>query len=311
MLNVNIRLYADRDDVVLQTYILADSPELTPGKPRPAVLICPGGAYLGTSDREAEPIALQFNAHGYQAFVLRYSTFYRGNMKDIPAAGSPVPGNRRARYPEPLLDLARAMLVIAGNAGLWLVDPDRVAVCGFSAGGHLAASLGVHWAEPWLSEALGLEAGSTAIRPAAMILGYPLTDFVANKQKISQIKALDPAAVNLWHAVNLAVFENPEPADADLLAASPARQVGRLTPPAFIWHTANDRVVPVDNSLNLAAALAEQGISFELHIFRHGSHGLALADETTAALPEQINQPVQAWLRLALTWLDSLLRNGD
>ncbi len=154
MLTQTISIRDDVQTVYLESYILKDSPEFQSGVRRPAVLISPGGGYLFTSDREAEPVALRFLAHGYHAFVLRYSV--------------------GTRFPQPMHDLAKAIARVRERAEEWLVDVDRLTVCGFSAGGHLAAPLGVMWNEPWLFESLGLTAEH--LRPHALILGYPAID---------------------------------------------------------------------------------------------------------------------------------------
>ncbi len=133
-----ITLSAERN-VTLTTYLLDASPELANTHPRPAVLICPGGGYFMCSDREAEPIAMAFLAEGYQAFVLRYSI------------------QENAAFPRPLNDAEEALELIRSHAEEWDVDVNKIAACGFSAGGHLAAALGT----------MG------RIRPNALILGYP------------------------------------------------------------------------------------------------------------------------------------------
>ena len=128
-----LNLYDNRGDVTLTTYILDDSREMLNGKKRPAVLVCPGGAYLNCSDREGEPVALRFAAMGYHAFVLRYSVYGR-NEPDFNAfdlSRTPVL-NPDCVYPNPMRDLAKAMLTIRAHADEWLVDMDRVAICGFS-----------------------------------------------------------------------------------------------------------------------------------------------------------------------------------
>lgn len=138
-------------DVTLTTYILDSSFDHKSGYKRPAILIFPGGGYGMCSMREAEPIAMHFLAMGYNAFVLRYS------LREASA------------FPQPLNDADEAMKLIVDNADEWLVDKDKIAVCGFSAGGHLAAALGT----------MG------KIRPAAMILGYPcITKDICNDLKV-------------------------------------------------------------------------------------------------------------------------------
>ncbi|WP_084134692.1 alpha/beta hydrolase [Paenibacillus harenae] len=127
------------ENVTLTVYLLDQSHEMPNTSIRPAVLILPGGAYRGCSDREAEPVAMAFLAEGYQAFVLRYSV------------------GQNAAFPRPLQDAEEALTMIREQSGEWGIDPDKVAVCGFSAGGHLAAALGT----------MG------KVRPNALILGYP------------------------------------------------------------------------------------------------------------------------------------------
>ena len=137
----------------LDTYFLADSPELKAGACRPAVVVCPGGGYAYTSDREAEPIALALCARGFHACVLRY-----------PCAP--------ARFPAALRALAEAVAWVRAGAAENHVDPRQISVCGFSAGGHLAGSLGVFWNAPFLAAETGL--APQDMRPDKMVLCYPV-----------------------------------------------------------------------------------------------------------------------------------------
>ncbi|MFN8531098.1 MAG: alpha/beta hydrolase [Anaerolineae bacterium] len=147
MINQTITLYEHRQDVTLTTYVLADSPEMQNGRKRPAVLVCPGGAYLGCSDREAEPVALRFAAMGYHAFVLRYSTYYEGSF-GAPPFGGDMPVNPNSVHPAPMRDIGKAFLTIRAHADEWLVDVDKITICGFSAGGHNCAMYSVYWNDP-------------------------------------------------------------------------------------------------------------------------------------------------------------------
>ena len=275
-----IALDHDRSDVYLQAYWLENSAEFQTGQRRPVVIVCPGGGYLATSDREAEPIALRFAAHGYHACVLRYRV--------------------RTPLPAPMLDLARAILAVRERAAERFVDPDQLILCGFSAGGHLAAALGVLWDQPLLYAPLGVT--PARIKPNALVLAYAVID--------PEVIRLPPLVVDpqtgrpqLDLGLLSAAFGDPQPPAA---AVDPYRldwHVSASTAPAFIWHTADDPVVPAANALRFASALARHGVPYELHIFASGEHGLALADETTAIDGRLIDLPNQAWLPLALTWL--------
>ena len=242
----------------------------TGDKVRGAVVVVPGGGYEFTSEREGEPIASQFYAAGYHAFVLWYSV-------------SPH------RHPQPIRDLSRAMVLIREQAAQWHVDPDKIAVIGFSAGGHLAASLGVHWNKPWLSGDASLPEGMN--QPNALILSYPVISSGTSAHRGSFLSLLGERAS----------------AEANRMM-SLEKQVGAQVPPVFLWHTVADSLVPVENSLLFAGALREAGVSFELHLFPDGGHGLSLATAETGGEASGIDPHVAGWMRLCLEWLAERLR---
>ena len=247
----------------MDTYILKGD------KKRPTVLVLPGGGYEFCSPREAEPIAMQFAKQGYNAFVLYYS----------------VAPNK---HPQPILDVSLAMATIRRNADEWNVEKDKIFVCGFSAGGHLTASIGVHWNKSYIKEALDIKQGEN--KPNGLILCYPVIHYGGKMHKGSFLNLLG------------------EDASPHMLAEmSLEKQVSSDTPPAFIWHTFNDGAVPVENSLMFAQAMREHDIPFELHIFPDGVHGLSLATEETAEGPEHINAHAASWMDLCLKWIGTMV----
>ncbi|WP_455834662.1 alpha/beta hydrolase [Pseudarthrobacter siccitolerans] len=220
---------------------------------RPAVLVLPGGGYGRQADHEAEPVAEWLAGLGIHAFVLRYRV---------------APD----RHPAPLEDAKQAMLRIrSGSHGL-PVDPRRVGVLGFSAGGHLAATL------------------STAVATGSAELDVPAA--------VPDLTVLCYPVVSYTHAVHQGSVDNllGESPSADLLTELSAElQVTTETPSAFVWHTADDAAVPVSHSLGYTAALLNAGVPAELHVFPEGRHGLGLADEQPGA---------DQWPALCAGWLD-------
>jgi acetyl esterase/lipase len=290
-----IELYADRSDVTLTSYVLDDSPEILDGRRRGAVLVCPGGGYLGCSDREAEPVALRFAAMGYHAFVLRYSTYY-GTFKGGFQAGE-MSGKKETMHPAPVRDIARAFLTIGEHAEEWLVDMDKITICGFSAGAHNCAMYSVYWDTPLITDFFGK--GEEHFRPAAAILAYGISDY-----RLLYSSHPDRFVRELRTASAMALLGTAEPGDELLDEVSPVLRVSDSTPPTFIWATSEDRLVPAENSISMAAALARAGVPYEMHLFESGMHGLSLADRSTGGNMMMIDSDAAQWIGLAERWLE-------
>jgi acetyl esterase/lipase len=263
--------------VTLTTYLHAPSPELPLWERRPAVVVFPGGGYNFLSDREAEPIALAFLAQGFHTFVLRYSVA------------------EHAAFPNSLCDASRALALIRARAAEWGVEPGKIAVCGFSAGGHLAASLGTLWNDPEIVAQSGVTDGTN--RPNALVLAYPvITAGPYTHEGIAQGPFAHPGSIQ-----TLCAGRRREELDPRL---SCELNVGPHTPPAFLFHTVADELVPVQNALLFANALAKAAVPFELHIWPSGPHGLALSNRLTGMGEDiMIDPDVEQWFGLCVKWL--------
>ena len=292
------KLFLDESNpnVTLTTYVLSDSEEILKGKNRPAVLVCPGGAYAFCSDREAEPIALQFNAMGYHAFVLNYSVFsHSGGYFATPESEVYKPSVQ----PGPMIEIGKAMLAIRENADKWHVDMDKVILTGYSAGGHNVAMFSTYWDKPVICEALGCKPAD--IRPAAAVIGYGFFDVRAFQEELDRIG--DQNRIGMNYAINFNFSGKFHPDDEEYEFNSPAHQVSENTPPMFLWSTFEDSTVPVSQTTIMATALATHDIPFEMHIFEKGDHGLSTANHTSAAAMDQTNADVAQWIGLADRWL--------
>lgn len=291
-----IQLWDEQDHVTLTAYVPYQVVGGLYSRPRPAIIICPGGSYLYTSDREAEPIALRFASLGYATFVLHYNTYY--GRAPIQEANQQNP-NLLVKFPQPLYDVAKAITVVREHAEKWNVHPDQVTVAGFSAGGHLAGTIGVHWDKPYVSEHLGVEAEQ--IKPNALILGYALLDSALATELMSEDEGIK--FKDMLDLMNVAVLGTREASSEMLEQFSPARFVDKHTPPTFLWHTAEDDLVLSANSLQFAMGLAKHRIPYELHVFEEGGHGLSLSDRTTATNEGHLNRIAMNWVSLADAWL--------
>lgn len=253
----------------LVSYVLDRSADMFWKKKFPAVIICPGGGYEYVAPVEGEPVALRFNGAGVHAFVLEYSC-------------------APARFPGSLLELSKAVAHVRAHAQEWNIDEHKIVVCGFSAGGHLAASLGVYWREGFLQRFLGYE--NEENRPDGLILGYSVLSSKAG----------------VTHAYSAANLLGKSPDEHELALFSVEENVSDATPPTFLWHTADDGIVPCTNSLLFAQALQRHEIPFELHIYPHGEHSTGLGTETTASFLGHVNPDCQGWFELAVRFISNL-----
>lgn len=257
-------------EAIISAYIPENSEEININKKRETIIICPGGGYEFTSDREAEPIALKFVAQGFNAVVIRYSI-------------------ATVRYPTALLELAETVRYVREKEKEWNVDTEKVIVCGFSAGGHLAGSLGVLWNNEIIEKYLDIK--NEEVKPNAMILCYPVISSgeFAHKGSFDSLLGEKEAEIS---RENLSL----------------EKLVSIETPKTFLWHTFDDGTVPVQNSLLFSNALASNKVQFELHIYPSGVHGLGLCEEITAmnGRSEHINSHIASWFNLACQWIKTL-----
>ncbi len=228
----------------------------------PSVVICPGGGYQFCSAREAEPVAFEYFAAGYNVFILYYSI------------------GENIKHFNPLKELSSTVMAIRENKYEWGCDPDRIAVTGFSAGGHLAASLCTLWNNPEFLKQFDNKNGRN--KPNAGIINY----------------AVISADKNIRHEGSFSTLTDGEFEEMELLF-SLEKQITNDCPPIFIFHTVDDTVVPVENALVLMSALQKNKISFEAHLFPSGTHGISVCTEETGS-----NNPyVGRWMELSKCWL--------
>jgi len=242
-----------------------DIPTLTPYLPQKgkatgaAIIICPGGGYDRLSDREGAPVAEWLNSIGITAFVLKYRV---------------AP---RYHHPSPLQDTARAIRLVRVRAAEWSLDPERIGILGFSAGGHLASTAGTHFDAGKSNASDPIERVSS--QPNLMMLIYPVISMREQTHPRSKLNLLGP---------------DPQP---DLIALlSNEEHVSKETPPAFLVHGVRDSKVPVENSLLFVAALRKAGVPFELHLYEQGEHGFALGGNDPAL--STWREHCAKWLRL-------------
>lgn len=235
---------------------------------RPCIVVCPGGGYDVCTERESEPIALHFATDGYNAFVLNYSV-------------------RTHSFPVQLTEVAAALDLIHKKSEEWNCDTEKIAIIGFSAGGHLAAHYSTAFDSPEVRRSF-----PESYPVNATVLSYPVITALPEFCNADSI---------------LRVSGEKEITESVVNKFSCERLVSEKTPPTFLWHTAEDACVPVENSLLYAAALSKNKVPFEMHIYPYGEHGLCTVDDVTN---NQINENVKCaaqWLPDVKRWLKMIL----
>ena len=241
------------------------APTITPyvlqsGEAHPAFVVCPGGGYSHRAPHEGEPLAKWFNSFGISAFVCNYRV-------------SPY------RHPYPSLDAKRAIRWVRHHAGEWNIDPGRLGILGFSAGGHVTSTAGTHYDGGDVSAEDPID--RVSCRPDAMVLCYPVITFVGDHR----------------HEGSMTNLLGENPPEELRQSLSNHTQVIPDTPPTFLWHTADDGGVPVENSLMFASALSRNRVPFELHVYPTGPHGLGMAPD---------HPHIGTWTKLCEGWLKEL-----
>jgi len=244
-----------------------DQPTLTPylieppGDPVAAIVVCPGGGYGTLAAHEGHDYALWLNQRGIAAFVLKYRL-----------------GSHGYRHPIMLQDAARAVRFVRARAQEWRVDPARVGIMGSSAGGHLASTVLTHFdsGDPEAEDPVDRQSS----RPDLGVLCYAVITLGEFTHQGSKQNLLGSA-----------------PPESLVKLLSNERQVTPETPPCFIWHTWEDRAVPVENSLQFAFALRNEGVPFDLHIYERGRHGIGLQDKPPFANAHPWAADLAFWLR--------------
>lgn len=282
--------------IPMDVYVPNVSCEIEPDIRRPAIVICPGGAYRACCEREAEPVALRFLTEGFNVFVIWYRVHCApGEAAKAHEAARWYSASPEHRFPMPQHDAASCVAYVRRHAEEYHTDPDRIAIMGFSAGGHLAASLAGLWhrADFWQEMNLTPE----DVKPNAAVLSYPViaADKDAHRGSFENLSNESEVEKHQSYSVLNWVTEN--------------------YPPTFLWHTFADETVPVQNSIRMAHALAECGVLTELHIFPYGVHGLSLCNDITAPTSSaplrqpnvSMRQPeCECWPAMAARFLRSL-----
>jgi acetyl esterase/lipase len=231
-----------------------------------AVVVCPGGGYSGrATDHEGRQIADWLNRRGVHAFVLKYRTAQESKI-DPPL------------HPGPMLDVQRAIRTVRSWATKYGIDPSRVGVWGFSAGGHLASTAATHFdaGNPNATDPID----RASCRPDFAILAYPVI-------------SMEMGTTHGGSRNNL-LSRNPDPKLVELMSND--KHVTAQTPPTFLFHTDEDKAVPVMNSILFFEALKRHSIPAELHVYERGRHGVGLAptDPVLSTWPDRL----EAWLKV-------------
>ncbi len=265
---VNLKDYFPlKYDVTLECYCPSNYDEIDKNRKRKSIVVYPGGGYEFTSEREAEPVALQFLQNDVNTFVLKYSC-----------------GKEKALYPTPLLEALAAVAYLRKYKDKYNVDENKIIVMGFSAGGHLAALTAASWHVKEYAKALKVT--NDDIKVNGCILGYPV---------------ISMKPIGHWLTT-----ENFTHNDEELIKKCSVEDlVTENFPKTFVWHTCFDDTVPVQNTLLLVNALTNKKVPYELHIFPNGPHGISLANHMTEPVNYHacVVKQTEIWIKLCLKFV--------
>lgn len=260
--------YTEDGRVNLQTYI----PEIKNGPLMPALISMPGGAWTHLEHTEGEMVAITFMKERYAGFVLNYSV---GDFSE---------------FPNPLVEISWAIATIRRHAKEWHIDPNKIAIAGFSAGASVASMSATQWNNESIAKTLNVTVQD--IKPNAAILGYCCNDLstIFDNQN-DQLVVPTPGKITADRTPEIDVVN----------------YVTKDTVPIFFYHCRYDEYVPVKNTWLLASKLEELGLPFEMHIFQSGHHGMSVNNKLTIE-KDPIDSSVTQWVPLCLSWLDKIFQ---
>jgi acetyl esterase/lipase len=272
MTTETIYLREGDDKIKMQTFVHDDTYNVYAGK-RSAMVVLAGGGYMFlANNREGEPVAINYFAEGFNCFLVDYSI------------------GDDAGFPRPVQDVSAAIVHIRRNAEKYNVDPEKIYVIGFSAGGHLAASIGSFWDEDW---AIYGDMKKGENKPTAVLTCYPVITGDTRYYHHDSFMRL------LGYPI-----DKQDATEEELALYSVEKHITDKTVPTFIWHTFEDTCVPVENSLVYASALKAADVHFEMHIYPKKDHGLSIATKETWWGAEHLNDPhVGSWFRDSLEFI--------
>ena len=258
-----------KSEAYLKSYIPENSKEFCETRKRKCVLVFPGGGYEFVSDRENEPIALKLVSEDIAVFTLTYSIV-------------------KFDYPYPFIEAFAALAYIREKASYYNIDPEHIAVMGFSAGGHLAAFTSLNSESEYFAKLINKD--KSLIKVNACILSYPVIYTSKDSPFDANLKALRRNMPE--HLEELDIFNN----------------VNENFPKTFIWTTQNDEIVPCLNSINFVKKLTELGVFCEFHLYPNGKHGLSLANKIVSEKEiETIDTDIKTWILHAIHFVKNYL----
>lgn len=276
------------------TYLGAEPLPDKPNGRRPAVIICGGGGFTHIAPHEQDPVAFAFFGSRLPGLCAQLCDELHGRRE--------LSGTRRR-------DLAKMVATVRANADEWHVDPKRVCIVGFSAGGMICASLATQWKTGPFAGFAG--ARPEDIRPDAVVLGYPLLDLAYVRDMQTRDPRIDLRVPKTGGKTGrdllndyLSMVTGGEATDEHLTDICPTTHVSRQMPPTFVWGVSDDKTAPIAQVYPFAQRMAEEGVACEMHVFDQGGHGLSLGNANTAVDNEDKQVSVRPWIRLAFRFLE-------
>ena len=279
----------DNSEATLTTYVPLQDRYDFRGIKRPVVLVCPGGGYQYVSENEGEPVALAYAREGYCTFVLNYSVRIENP------------------FPKSLTEIAAAIKLIREHAEEWNINPDDISVAGFSAGGHLAASIGVFYHHQFLLDAVN--ASEEEIKPNALILGYPaITLKPWNRGPVPPeiIKMMEEGLMPDLRGADITqvIAGKMDVTEEEKEFFNLLNHVSEKTPKSFIWGSNQDTVIHPSDLWGFGSKLREYNVPYELHIFGRGPHGQGTSDAVVVDKSQLSKFHLNEWVKLSLLWME-------